>query len=102
MIEVVLFIPTADNDGQPFSVEHNEAFEAFATALFGGLTRYNSEVQGLWTEGGVTYRDRSTVYGVALPSITDGAKVGELVRWAKSHFRQLAIFVKYLGIAEIL
>lgn len=102
MIEVTLFIPLADNEGQTFSAEAFDSFETFATTLFGGATRLDSLATGLWSEAGVTYRDRSTVYVVALKSLTEGGKVAQLAEYAKAHFRQLAIYVRYLGIAEIL
>ena len=70
--------------------------------MLGGLTRYGTEAEGLWREDGLTYRDRKAVYGVALRSLTDGAKVATLVSFAKRHFRQEASFIKYLGVVEIM
>lgn len=102
MIEVTLFIPLADNDGQTFSPSDHAAFEAYATDRFGGLSRLPGEVEGKWVSEGRLYTDRLVRYVIALGSITDGGKLGEVVSFAKKHYRQEAIFVSYLGRAEIL
>lgn len=102
MFELTLLIPTADNDGVAFDGDDFVAFEARAIDLFGGVTRLDGLARGSWVEAGVVYGDTSRVYAVAVASITDGAKVAELVEFAKAHFRQLAIYVRFLGIAEIL
>ena len=39
---------------------------------------------------------------VAVRSIADGHLVGEVVEFAKSHYRQEAIYIRYLGVAEII
>lgn len=101
MIEVELFIPRTDNDGVVFTAGEFAAFEAFALELFSGVTRLPGDVNGLWAEDGITYRDTLVAYVVALPSITDGHKVGELAAFAVRHFRQEAIYLRYLGRAEI-
>jgi hypothetical protein len=102
MFEVTIFIPTADNDGKAFDAAHHAAFEAATVERFGGLTRYQNGAHGVWTDGNKTYVDANIIYGVAVASLTDGDKVRDLVSIAKSHYRQEAIFIKYLGIAEIL
>ena len=101
MFEVKILIPLASNDGDTFTQAHHEQFEATAINLFGGLTRYGA-AEGSWAENGAIYRDRHLVYAVALASLTDGAKIGDLVAFAKAHYGQLAIYVTYLGQAEIL
>lgn len=102
MFEVTIFIPVTDNDGKTFDATHHAAFEAAAVERFGGLTRYQNGANGIWTDGERTYIDTNVVYGVAIGGITEGGKLGELVSFAKSHYRQEAVFIKYLGIAEIL
>ena len=101
MVEVTIFIPTADNDGNAFDSAHHSDFEGFILERFGGLSRSTQEVDGLWQDGGRVYRDRLLVYTVAIESITDGGTLGEVIDFAKAHYRQEAIFFRYLGIAEV-
>ena len=101
MVELTILIPVADNEGRLFSADHHRAFEAFAVARFGGITRYG-QARGTWVDEGTTYHDTTLVYGVAVPSITAGDKVREMVEFARSHYRQEAIYIRYLGVAEIL
>jgi hypothetical protein len=54
-------------------------------------------------DAGVVFTDETRVYAVALASLlVDGHKVVTIVEIAKVHYGQLAIFVRYLGMAEIL
>ena len=59
-------------------------------------------VRGGWEADGVVFNDETRVYAVAIASITAGDKVAEVVAVAKAHYGQLAIFVRYLGLAETL
>lgn len=101
MFEVRFLIPVASNEGETFTAAHHAQFVAHAIDLFGGVTNYGS-AQGAWMDKGVIYSDATIVYAVAVKSITDGSKVGELVTYAKAHYGQLAIYITYLGQAEIL
>jgi hypothetical protein len=38
----------------------------------------------------------------AMKSITEGNKVLEIATFAKQHYQQLAVYVRYLGLSEIL
>jgi hypothetical protein len=100
MLIVEILIPLADNDGRTFTSDHHAAFEAALAGLFGGFSRLPGTVTGGWQHEGRLYRDDLVVYAVALPSIVEGAKVGEAVEIAKAHYAQLAIFIRYLGFAE--
>lgn len=102
MIEVDLFIPLADNDGETFLPVHHDAFEASAMERFGGISRLPGQVAGKWSGGGKVYTDQLVIYRIALGSIIDGGKLGEVVAFAKAHYRQEAIYVSYMGMAEIL
>jgi hypothetical protein len=57
---------------------------------------------GAWVEAGKTYHDATRIYGVALRSLVQGAQIGEVVEYAKRHYGQLAIYVRYLGLSEVL
>ena len=102
MFTITLLIPQADNDGRSFTLGEVAAFEADLVGLFGGFSRQTAPVVGGWEDAGRVYRDTSTAYLVALGSIADGGKVAEAVEVAKARFAQEAIFVQYLGLAEIL
>ena len=101
MFEAQLFVPVADNDGKVFSQTHHQVFEAKLLASFGGFTR-GAEVEGAWLDDGTVYKDRIVIYTVALQSIAQGAEVVAAAQVAKSHYRQEAIYLRYLGLAEII
>lgn len=100
MFEAFFLIPLVGNDGISFRGEDFARFEAEAVALFGGVTRLPSSAIGQWVGEGVLFVDETIVYVVAVKSIALGDKIGTLAMFAKFHFRQEAIYVRYLGIAE--
>lgn len=103
MFEVQMLIPLADNDGETFGVEHHAAFEAAIIDSFGGFTLYPASAVGGWRNAaGVTFSDATRIYGIAVVSLVDGDKLGALARFAKAFYMQEAIFIRYLGIIEIL
>src|SRR5262245_18034325 len=99
MIEIQMLIPVADNKGVVFAEAHHALFEVQAIAVFGGFTRLPHEAAGGWVNSGVYYPDRTRVYVLALDSIVNGVKVGELATFAKIHYVQEAIYVRYLGLS---
>lgn len=103
MFEVQMLIPLAGNDGATFTAEHHAAFEAAVIDSFGGFTLYPASAVGGWRNAaGVTFSDATRIYGIAVVSIVDGGKLGALAGFAKSFYSQEAIFIRYLGIIEIL
>jgi hypothetical protein len=102
MLEVIILIPTFDNDGRPFRKGEFIEFEALACETFGGVTQLDSGLVGRWLDDGQVYQDTTLAYLVAVKSITDGGKVGELAEAAKRIFAQKAVYIRYLGRAEIL
>lgn len=102
MFEAELLIPLAGNDGAPFLPTHFEVFEMKASEMFGGVTRLETSVNGVWLDDGTLYRDHLVRYVVALKGIGEGAKLAALADFAKTHFAQLAVYVRYLGQAEII
>lgn len=101
MVEVTILIPVADNDGDHFTPNHHAAFESFILERFGGLSREAQTIEGVWEDQGRTYRDTNLVYRIAIKSITEGGLLKEVADFAKQHYRQEAIFLRYLGVAEI-
>lgn len=103
MFELLVLIPVLDNDGDAFASEHYAAFEVAVIDSFGGFTLYPSTAVGGWrNDAGREFRDATRVYGIAVVSIAHGDKVAALVRFAKALFAQEAIFIRYLGVVEIL
>ena len=102
MIEVQVLIPLISNEGESFSEEHHAAFEAAILGRFGGFSRLPGNVIGKWVGGGITYTDALIAYVIALPGLTDGGRLAEVIAFAKSHYKQEAIYLRYLGISEIL
>lgn len=103
MLEVFILIPVTDNDGEAFTSEHFLAFEVVILESFTGFSIVPSEIVGAWrNDAGVTYRDRSRCYVVAVASIESGAAIVALARFAKAWFLQEAIAIRYLGRLEII
>jgi hypothetical protein len=103
MFEVLMLVPLADNDGEVFSSEHFMAFEVVILDSFPGFSMLPDEIVGAWrNDAGVVYRDRSRCYVIGLSSLSQGAAVVALARYAKAWFRQEAIAIRYLGTLEII
>lgn len=102
MIEVQILIPVAGNDGVAFAREFDEVFEAKLVELFGGMSLSPHLITGAWIDDGTLYHDQTRIYTVALSSLAKGHLIGEAVEFAKVHYNQLAIYVRYLGLSEIL
>jgi hypothetical protein len=101
LFEVLVLIPKADNDGNDFPSAHHLSFEAFVLDRVGGLT-WIGEAQGVWANDGRIYRDGMRTLKLAIRSIGDGGKVVEIATFAKAHYSQEAIFISFLGVAEII
>ncbi len=107
MFVLEVLIPVHDNEKVAFPPTWHHAFGTFLLETFGGYTKLPGTTQGAWietTDDGrkAVYTDESFVYLLSIDSITDGHKVVAAVDFAKRHYRQKAIFLRYLGVAEIL
>jgi hypothetical protein len=103
MIEVQLFIPLADNAGRTFDQSHDETFVAYLTSEFGGCSQLPGNVQGAWQDAGVIYHDQNRIFMVVVEGmLAQSAKLNNAVTYAKAHYQQLAVYVRYLGMSEIL
>ncbi|MEE8395426.1 MAG: hypothetical protein V3S29_05170 [bacterium] len=102
MFEVQIFIPLQDNEAREFTSGYHQQFERAILERFGGLSLLPGTVAGQWLDQNTVFFDTLRVYAVALESLTQGGLVGELVEIAKAHYRQEAVFIRYLGQAEIL
>lgn len=104
IIEVQMLIPVLDNEGNAFTNEHDVVFETQLATLFKGFTREPAKAAGGWVdEGGRYYPDAMRIYVVAVGGlITDGAALRFATIFAKQHYRQEKIYLRYLGLSEIL
>lgn len=102
MIGVSIFVPQHDNDGVEFAKEDFDEFCSVACDLFGGYS-YLGPASGGWKdENRKLYLDRHANYEVCVSSIKDFAKVLTLAEFVKEKFKQQAVFVRFLGQAEII
>ena len=60
-------------------------------------------MSGQWVDGGQIYLDDLRQYTVAVGGmIATAAELTAMVAFAKGHYAQLAVYVRYLGASEIL
>jgi hypothetical protein len=103
MIEVQILIPTEDNNKVRFLPTHHDAFEAELIRLFGGYSQFPGVVAGGWGHAGTVYHDATLVYAVSVPGIiAAGDALREMADFAKAHYQQLNVYIRYLGVSEIL
>lgn len=102
MIEVQILIPLVGNDSVAFTPKQHADFESVLLSHFGGCSKLPGNVTGQWVGEGKTYTDSLVVYVVAMPSILDAAKLGAAVAFARTHYAQEAIYIRYLGLSEVL
>lgn len=102
MFEVTILIPVRDNAGVTFSSEDHAVFEGFLVERCGAFTLLPYTSTGAWADAGVLYRDDARLYVVAIESIAFGDRIGAVAAMAKVLYRQRAIYVRYLGLAEVL
>jgi hypothetical protein len=103
MIEVQILIPLKDNAGKRFPSVRHIRFEQELLQLFGASSYFPGVVSGQWISSGKVYQDETRIYVVAVDGIiSKGDALRTAVTFAKAHYRQLAIYVRYLGMSEIL
>lgn len=103
MIDVSILIPIADNNKVAFTLEHFAVFETHVLAVAGGFSLLPQTVKGAWrNKAGIDMKDESRVYVVGIESLINGGLIGDIVTFAKVHFEQEAITIRYLGLLEIL
>jgi len=101
MIEVQIFIPTEDNNKVRFLQSHHDTFQAELIRLFGGYSLFPGVVAGGWQNAGTVYQDTALVYAVSVSVlIARGDALREMANFAKQHYLQLHVYVRYLGVNE--
>jgi hypothetical protein len=104
IVEVQVLIPVRDNEGVPFTPAHDAVFESYLASHFGGFTRLPAEAGGGWVdEDKRYYPDTMRIFIVAVDGVLAGGEALRLMAdIAKAHYRQKALFLRYLGQAEVL
>jgi hypothetical protein len=103
MFEVTFLIPTVDNEGVPIHEFFIQEWEARARTAFGGYSLLPGLVEGSWeSPTGKVYRDKLRQYIVAIPSLSEGLKLARLADAAKELLNQEAVYIRYLGLSEVL
>lgn len=101
MIRTLFLVPTRDNDGRRFDLDDWRALDERIGARFGGYTE-PPPVRGVWRAGSRTYRDVNRQFVIALDSWEQLPEWLDLVRWARTRFRQEAVYIEVAGIPGII
>jgi hypothetical protein len=102
MVEVCILIPVADNSKVLFDDAHHAGFESLLNHLFSGFQMDYGLTSGQWVDAGAVYKDDLRVYRIATKGmIADALKILEMVDFAKAHYAQLVVYVRYLSVSEI-
>ena len=103
MVEVLILIPLADNAGVEFEGDHNAAFEKNLRDVFGNISVLPGSGHGSWTmRDGSVVIEPWRIYMVAVDSLlASGGTIHRMAQFAAAHFRQESIYVRYLGISEL-
>jgi hypothetical protein len=64
MREFEVYVPLLYNDGRPVEVDKLTRLKARLVEVFGGLTHFPQENEGLWRIGNFTYRDKIVILRV--------------------------------------
>lgn len=103
MVELTILIPIASNQGVAFAPAHHQVWERYLVETFGGFSLLPGSVVGAWADNGVVFHDHTRAYLIGLPGILQVAdKLRIAVRYAAQHYEQHTIYVRYLGISEVL
>jgi hypothetical protein len=103
MVEVTILIPIASNEGKAFAPGHHQVWERYVVDTFGGFSLLPGSVVGAWADGGVVFSDHTRAYVIAVDGILAVAdKLRIAVRYAAQHYEQKSVYVRYLGVSEVL
>ena len=64
MKEYEVYLPLAGNDGTPTDAAEIDRIKATLVKAFGGYTHLKQRSEGVWSMGGVTFRDEVTIVRV--------------------------------------
>lgn len=93
MREFEVYVPLLYNDGRPVESGKLQRLKARLVEVFGGLTHFPQENEGLWKIGNFTYRDKIVILRVIS---SDVAKAHEFFTRLKQEM------VKDWGQADVL
>ncbi len=103
MIELTILIPIKSNEGKAFAPAHHQIWERYVVETFGGFSLLPGSVVGAWADGGVVFNDHTRAYVIAVDGIIVVAdKLRIAVRYAAQHYEQKTIYLRYLGVSEVI
>lgn len=101
MVKTTFLVPINDNEGKDFHASDWRKLESMLIEAFGGFSRTRG-VHGEWKYQGKVYRDISRQYSVSLESWHHLPAWLDIIKWAREHFRQEALYVEVAGVPEIM
>jgi hypothetical protein len=103
MVELTILIPIASNEGKTFTPTHHQAWERYVVETFGGFSLLPGTIIGAWSDNGDLFSDHSRAYVIAVDGLLGQAdKLRIAVRYAAQHYTQRTIYVRYLGVSEVM
>lgn len=101
MIKTAIYLPEANNDGQPFLDSVWAEVQHRLVAAFGGFTT-QAGLSGTWVaRGGRVYSDRNIAYYVSV-GVRQLPEWVAFAEWALAAFEQEAMYVEVAGTPEVL
>lgn len=101
MVKTTFLVPIKDNEGKDFNASDWRQLEGRIIQSFDGYS-LTTGVHGAWKYQGKVYRDISRQYTISLESWHQFPEWLDIIRWAREHFRQEALYVEVAGVPEIM
>ena len=102
MIEVTILIPQTDPEGKRWSGGTLKTWREWLAVRHGGFTLGQSSVGGWMNAQGRVMLEENQEYTVAISGLKTLPGLLSTIRLAKGHFNQEAIYIRYLGRAELI
>lgn len=100
MIEFTILVPKCDNEGNPLKSGLYTQLENELNSCFNGFTKLPS-VMGSWVNNSTVYKEVMIPYIIAVDSVFDSFGIKQTAKYVKKLFKQEEIYVKYLGLSEV-
>ena len=102
MIEVTILIPQTDPEGKRWPGGTLQTWRGWLATRHGGFTLGQSSVGGWMNAQDKVMLEENQEYIVAVSNLPALSGLLSTIRWARGHFNQEAIYIRYLGRAELI